>query len=96
MDVNDFLTPSGPRHRRASATDIANAPRTASDPVPITSNFTVTEDSGYQPGYTHYYTVTTTTPGVRIPPTPLMLPGPLTPGIGRLRRRLTITMRSKL
>ena len=65
VDVNDFLTPAGPRHRRASATDIANAPRTASDPVPITSNFTVTEDSGYQPGYTHYYTVTTTTPGVR-------------------------------
>ena len=59
VDVNDLMTPRLPRHRKASTTDIANAPRTDNDPDPITSNFSVTVDAGYDPGDTHYYTVTT-------------------------------------
>ena len=63
VDVNDFLTPAGPRHRRASTTDIEYAKgdrtRPDSDPDPITRNFAVTVDEEYEPGDTHYYTATT-------------------------------------
>ena len=66
VDVNDFFTPSRARHRRASTADIAYAdPSNTSsirpgNPDSITSNFTVTEDSGYTADDTHYYIVTTT------------------------------------
>ena len=60
VDVNDS-DPSKARHRKASTTDIANAPRTDSDPDSITSNFTVTKDEDYEKtNDTHYYIVTTT------------------------------------
>ena len=62
VDVNDS-DPSKARHQKASTTDIAYAKgdRTRpAEPNPITRNFTVTVDSSYQTGYTHYYTVTTT------------------------------------
>ena len=60
-----------PSTSTGNATDIAYASgdRTrAGDPNPITNNFSVTVDTGYTAGDTHYYTVTTTSTVSRTSP----------------------------
>ena len=66
VSVKDLKSPvaENPRTSKAQSTDIEYASGARSrpaDPDPPTANYSVIEDANYQPGDTHYYTVTTTT-----------------------------------